>query len=69
MIRVLVDGQEKEISRITYYEMVGGELVERVLTKIEYGARLVWQGIRSCFGGGYWINDKPWINDDTWKNE
>lgn len=32
------------------------------------GSRLVWQAVRSCFGIGYWINDKPWINDEAWKN-
>lgn len=30
--------------------------------------RLVWEAIRSCFGKGYWLNDKPWKNDDVWKN-
>lgn len=25
--------------------------------------------IESCFGNGYWINDKPWINDGAWKND
>lgn len=23
---------------------------------------------RSCFGAGWWINDKPWINEEGWKN-
>jgi len=32
------------------------------------GAVLVWQAIRSCFGNGYWINDKGWINDNAWRN-
>jgi len=32
------------------------------------GRRMVWQGVRSCFGSGVWVNDKPWINDETWKN-
>ena len=32
------------------------------------GAHLVWQAIRSCFGSGAWINEKPWINDEVWKN-
>jgi hypothetical protein len=33
------------------------------------GAHLVWQGIRSCFGGGFWFNEKPWINDEVWRNK
>ena len=40
----------------------------RVITAVYKGARLVWTAIRSCFGKGYWINDKPWINEDAWKN-
>lgn len=30
--------------------------------------RLVWQAIRSCFGRGWWVNEKPWSNKDVWKN-
>ena len=36
--------------------------------KVYYGARLVWEAVRSCFGKGYWINDKPWVNTDGWNN-
>lgn len=30
---------------------------------------VLWQAVRSCFGSGMWINEKPWINDEAWKNE
>lgn len=30
--------------------------------------RSVWQFIKSCFGRGFWYNDKPWSNKDFWKN-
>lgn len=40
----------------------------RVIAEVYKGAVLVWQAIRSCFGRGFWINDKPWNNDDGWKN-
>lgn len=35
------------------------------------GIRLIFQGIdvRSCFGEGFWINEKPWINNEIWKNK
>ena len=36
--------------------------------EIYKGARLVWTAIRSCFGAGLWINEKPWLNDEAWKN-
>ena len=32
------------------------------------GLYLVWQAVRSCFGSGVWINEKPWLNDEVWKN-
>ncbi len=38
------------------------------VTEIYKGARLVWQAIRSCFGSGFWLNDRPWLNTDGWKN-
>lgn len=40
----------------------------KALSVIYYGAMVVWQAIRSCFGKGYWINDRPWDNGDKWKN-
>lgn len=33
-----------------------------------HGARLVWQAIRSCFGTGAWLEERPWLNDDAWKD-
>lgn len=49
--------------------VVGGEWVKLLY----YGADLMWRAakriITSCFGSGYWINDKPWLNQDSWKNE
>ena len=40
----------------------------RVAVEIYKGARLVWTGIRSCFGAGFWVNEKPWLNEEAWKN-
>jgi len=40
----------------------------RVVTEVYKGARLVWTAIKSCFGAGYWVNDKPWLNNEGWKN-
>ena len=39
------------------------------ITAMYIGARLFWQSIRSCYGRGYWISDKPWIDNDIWKND
>lgn len=32
------------------------------------GALLVWQAVRSCFGSGFWVNEKPWLSEEGWRN-
>ena len=52
------------------------EGVETSVTKnigaIYQGVNLVWRtiynAIRSCFGSGTWLEDKPWIDSDNWKD-
>ena len=29
---------------------------------------LIWQGVRSCYGSGAWIDTKPWLDNDGWKD-
>ena len=29
--------------------------------------RLIWQAVRSCFGSGKWIGNKPWIGKEKWR--
>ena len=41
----------------------------RIVSAVYKGTRLIWQYIKSCFGRGYWINDKEWSNKDAWANE
>jgi len=48
--------------------VLGGKRIAKYYTVINHTARLIWEGIRSCFGSGWWINDKPWVNDEGWKN-
>ena len=31
------------------------------------GAKLVWEAISSCFGGGMWLNLRAWKDTDGWK--
>lgn len=37
-------------------------------SEIYRGDRLVWTAVRSCFGRGEWITEKPWLSRDSWKN-
>lgn len=40
----------------------------RAISQIYYGLRLVYTGIRSCFGSGTWVDERPWLDGDSWKN-
>ncbi len=40
----------------------------RIIAAVYKGAKLLWQYIKSCFGRGYWINDKMWSDKDGWAN-
>ena len=46
--------------------------VTKNIGAIYQGSKLVWRtiynAIKSCFGSGTWLGDKPWLGDDTWKN-
>lgn len=32
-------------------------------------ALLVWQAVRSCYGSGAWLEDKPWLELEAWKEQ
>lgn len=38
------------------------------LSKVAYGARIIWEVISSCFGSGIWRNANAWKDGDLWKN-
>lgn len=40
----------------------------QVVTDIYRGSQLVWTAIKSCFGAGYWVDDKPWLDNEGWKD-
>lgn len=49
-------------------EFVSITALGHVITAVYAGVRLVWQAVRSCFGAGWWNNEKPWDNTEGWKN-
>jgi hypothetical protein len=49
-------------------EIVSIKKGKKVIQIIYKGALVIWQAIRSCFGSGFWVNEKPWYNDESWKN-
>lgn len=42
---------------------IGGEAAGAIWR----GGRLIWEGLRSCFGSGVWRGDKAWRGDDGWR--
>lgn len=40
----------------------------KVIQQLHYGAILIWEAVRSCFGSGMWVSAKPWIGTEAWKN-
>jgi hypothetical protein len=56
----MIERSKKEI-----VEIIRGTLS---VEEVYHGKLLVFQAARSCFGSGYWINERPWLNDDSWKN-
>lgn len=53
---------------IRHREIYSIFMQSKTVQAVYKGARLVWQAIRSCFGGGYWDDNKPWLDDEGWKD-
>lgn len=48
------------------------ERTQQRIGAIYKGANLIWltiyNAVKSCFGSGTWMGDKPWLGADSWKN-
>lgn len=56
-------GNDHEISQINIIK----NGVVKTISYVYYGANLVWQAVRSCFGSGIWISQKTWLGEESWK--
>ena len=41
--------------------------VDRAITKIMKGPKVIWELITSCFGTGFWKENANWVESETWK--
>lgn len=44
-----------------------GHFIQESWKYIDGSWRMIWQAVRSCFGSGKWIGNKPWIGKEKWK--
>lgn len=40
----------------------------KMISTMWLNGKIIWQSVRSCFGSGAWLNEKPWLNEEAWKN-
>lgn len=45
-------------------QMMNGGTIETMWLN----GHIIWQGIRSCYGKGYWRPEKPWLDNEKWKD-
>ena len=50
-------------------EVTAITVTKKSIQAFYWGARIVWQAVRSCFGSGKWVPTKPWLNNEKWKDE
>ena len=61
----IYDGNQfKEIINV----VVNSKPITAIYSYVGNSFKIIWQAVRSCFGSGVWLNDRPWINTDAWKN-
>lgn len=56
-----------EMHEIVAIHFVDGSGQVRDLMEMFEAASLVWQAIRSCYGSGVWLENRPWLEEDAWR--
>ena len=56
------------MQRYNQYEIVVKKFGTRTLAATYHGLRLIWMAVRSCFGSGIWVSEKPWLGKEIWKS-
>lgn len=54
--------------RHNQHEIVVRIINSRPIQAVYHGLRLVWLAVRSCFGSGIWVDEKPWLDEEMWKD-
>ena len=68
MIKIYKNKEEHDVEKV--HTVKGGIDKEIMIAyKIINGVAIViFEGILSCFGIGFWRNYKGWINKESWRN-
>lgn len=56
------------MQRFNNHEIVVKVKGNRFISVVRKGLRLVWMAVRSCFGSGIWVSEKPWLGNEEWKS-
>lgn len=54
--------------KILKKEVSGVRIRKKIVIAVRIGKKLIWEAINSCFGKGFWINEKPWSDTDKWND-
>lgn len=64
MLKIRKNNIDQEISQVNIVKRG----IIKTISYIYYGAELVWQAVRSCFGSGSWVQEKSWLGEEVWKS-
>lgn len=65
---MIVNDKGKQLVNLVVQTPKGFKRVTAIYHIVQGKAKIVWQAVRSCFGSGMWLNEKPWINEESYIN-